>query len=176
MNQDTHSPLPPQKKKSKGPIIALIIGLSIFFIICALVAVAAFSSFLSKTDVSKNIGITNPGDNTELISKLEAYDGVEGVKIRCSHPVPWQYQNCEVGIRVTSTITESQLKAVGEQALPSVANDELGSTPKGIVFKWGEETDASSIESSAFGNINTLNTVVAEFYSELQKASVPAVQ
>jgi len=160
----------PPKKKRTGLIIGIVIAVVVIFIaIFFITGIALISTFKNS---NLQIGIQDPSENTELIRSVESYAGVESASIGCSHPVPWEYQACQLEIGVVRTITQDEIRDVALAFTPSIGNGDLGSTSRGIVIKWSDDSTSSAIESTTIFNSNTLESALPLFYRALQDPAI----
>lgn len=173
MNKTTPPVPAPQKKKNKGLVIGLIVGLAIFIFACfvfATIALVAGGNFFKDLKIQ---GSGNPDSNTALKSSVESYPGVEKATINCSTPVPWDFQNCILDIEVTRTATEAELKDVAGAFIESVTNGDLGSTPRGIVLSADKDQyNSAQIKSTTIRTTETLESAVPLFFRAIQDPSV----
>ena len=173
MNKTTPPVPAPQKKKNKGLIIGLIVGLAIFIVasfIFATVALVAGGNLFKDLKIE---GSGNPDSNTALKSSVESYPGVEKATINCSTPVPWDFQNCVLNIEVARTATEAELKDVAGAFIESVTNGDLGSTPRGIVLSADKDKyNSARLESTTIRTTETLDSAVPLFFRAIQDPSV----
>ncbi len=160
----------PPKKKRTGLIIGIVLAaIAILIAIFFIAGIALISTFKNS---NLQIGVQDPSENTELMRSVESYPGVESASIGCSHPVPWQYQACQLEIGVVRTITQDEIRAVTVASLSSIKDVDFGSTPRGIQIKWGDKATSSAIESTAIFNTDTLESALPLFYRALQDPSI----